>query len=344
MGMKSAFWLALVVSCFVLDGAQATNSDALPAGVEVREYTGWKQSVYLNASERPVQMVMIPQVGGRIVHFSLNGENILFENTASLGKTLLTSVVPLWVGGYQCDFGPEMRGIPEHSDLSMGTYGWEATGKFAAKSFVTNDPVLGVSLEKQFLLAPDSGDLGLIQKWRNTSATNQSYCLWDRTACKNGGYVFFPVNKKSRFKAGWSIRYQAANGKYFYESQTPYLSGVRVIDGVLVAQAIGMVTKIGADSDAGWMAYTRGNQLFIKYFPYYSKGRYTESGNSVELYFDQQLMEFGPVSPETELAPGGEFAFPEKWVLIGLKKEITSFEEARKLVKKIGRSPFAKIK
>ena len=64
--------------------------DPFPAGIEVRDYQGWRESIYLNASERAVQLVVVPGIGGRAVHFSLNGTNIFFENSMTLGQTIFT--------------------------------------------------------------------------------------------------------------------------------------------------------------------------------------------------------------------------------------------------------------
>ena len=98
---------AALLVAFASCPAQAVETNELPAGVETRTYTGWPNSIYLNASETPVQVVIVPSIGGRIVHYSFNGLNILFENTASQGATLANSSGDLMLGGYQCDLGPE---------------------------------------------------------------------------------------------------------------------------------------------------------------------------------------------------------------------------------------------
>ena len=115
---------------------------------------------------------------------------------------------------------------------------------------------------------------------------------------------------------------------------------VKIMDGVLVAKAEGDEAKVGADSDAGWIAYARGKILFVKYFPYYRNSTYTDGGNSVELYFNNQVAELEPLSPETKLQPGAFYEFPEKWVLIPLEKEVKTYEDARALVDMVPETPF----
>jgi hypothetical protein len=318
----------------------ASDPDELPAGIELRDYTGWP-GIFINAVETPVQAVIVPSIGARVVHFSLNGENILFENPATAGKTMTAdNPEDLWLGGYQCDVGPHTRGLPRHLQLLQEGGQWNLLkGGFAAHAGGAPDCNVGVVIDKDFVLAPDTGELGIMQRMRNVSTNDVSWCLWDRTLCKGGGFAFFPLNKKSRFKAGWSQQ-QHANGRDYYDGDKPGALQVRILDGVLVVTAAGDVTRLGADSTAGWIAYARGKLLFVKYFPWFAHGDYSDGGNTVEVYFDQRAVELSPLSPETKLAPGREYTFPEKWLLIPLAKEVNTWEDARKLVRKIPPSPF----
>ena len=59
--MALALWLGAAA-------AHSQSNGSLPAGVELRNYTGWVNCLFLNASEIPVQAVVVPAVGGRIVH------------------------------------------------------------------------------------------------------------------------------------------------------------------------------------------------------------------------------------------------------------------------------------
>ena len=56
--------------------------------------------------------------------------------------------------------------------------------------------------------------------------------------------------------------------------------------------------------------------------------------------FDLRVAELEPLSPEIRLKAGEEYRFPEKWTLVDLGQEVTSFEQARAVVKQIGKSPF----
>ncbi|MHB8522658.1 MAG: hypothetical protein ACYDH9_18120 [Limisphaerales bacterium] len=310
-----------------------------PKNVQVRTYLGWTNSLSLASDDAKVKLIVAPAVGGRIARYELKGESIIFENPDSAGKTLANTKGSFWVGGYQCDLGPEIRGIPDHRQLWMGDYEWRAPRDNTVVVTSLPDAALGIRMEKEILLDPENGDVGLTQRMKNISDRETAFCLWDRTLCNGGGFVLFPLRKASRFPASWSIR-RTIDGKFVYDGEHPHSPKVKILDGVLVAQADGAATKVGADSDAGWIAYARGRVLLVKFFPVFAGGNYSDGGNSVEAYFDDHVAELEPLSPEVRLHPGESYQFPEKWSLIELKSEVTTFAQARALAKKIPASPF----
>jgi hypothetical protein len=319
--------------------APGQTNNGLPVGVEVREYTSWPSCVFLNSSEIPVQAVIAPAVGGRLVHYSYNGTNILLENSASLGAILGAKNEDLFLGGYQCDAGSGGSELPEHWPLVEGPQRWAADAPFSARVFSGADTRLGLTMEKEFVLAGDTGELGVLQRLRNVSNHSVKYFLADRTICKGGGFVLFPLKQKSRFPAGWTLA-RDPGGKPLYDASMPASPAVTVQGGILVAETGGDATRLGADSDAEWIAYARGRLLFVKYFLYAPWGEYTAGGKSVEIYFDRRATELNLFSPEISLAPGDSLIFPEKWLLLPLDKPVTTAEEARKLVPKIPPPPF----
>jgi hypothetical protein len=331
----------------LLAGLALAASAAQPAkitDVVMEPYGGWSEALVMRGGD--CKAAVVPGIGGRVMSYAVNGENLLFENPEAWGRTLATASNGFWVGGYQCDLGPELRGIPEHKALWNGPWLWRLPRPYTVQ--VVSEPflALGVQMEKELVIDPDTGDLGVTQRLRNVISNDVSFCLWDRTLCKGGGFVLIPLNKRSAFKAGWSIR-RGQSGSYSYEGNRPADARVRVIDGVLVAQARALPEakelKLGTDSDAGWIAYVRGKTLFVKYFPVYAKANYSDGGNTVEFYCDDRVAELEPLSPEVTLKPGSNYSFPEKWTLIELADEVATFEKARAVVKQhIPSSPFAK--
>lgn len=304
---------------------------------ETAPYQGWKEAVTLRSKDGACAAVAVPEIAGRIIRFGRGDENILFENPDYLGKTLTNSAPEKLAQGYigyQVDLGPELRRIPRHLPLWMGPAAWtSADGRVTLTS--ADDPAVGIRLQKVLGFDAATGGLDVLQKMRNVSEKEQSYCLWDRTLCAGGGFAFARLNQKSRFKAGWSLMKDGA-----YDGEAPDHPNVTVQDGILVAEAKGKSSKLGADVDSGWVAYVRGKQLFIKYFPVVAGGVYSDGGNSLEIYFDPKVCELEPLSPEVALKPGEEYAFPERWVLLALDREVATAAAARALAATIPPSPF----
>lgn len=339
MHMRQHFGIVLLLAAvFTTHAADTKTPDITP---EI--YGGWSGALVMRGGD--AKAVIVPAVGGRVLNFSLNGENILFDNPEANGRTLFNSS-NFWAGGYQLDLGPELRGIPNHQWLWQGPWGWRVPRPFTVHTFSQPEMTVGVQLEKEFVIDPDSGDLGVTQRMRNIISNDVAFCLWDRTLCKGGGYALIPVNKRSRFKAGWAIRQGLRVPEYRYDGDRPRDMRVRVMDGVLVAQAKSLpeapAMKLGLDSDAGWIAYALGRILFVKYFPVFRDANYSDGGNTVEFYCSERVAELEPLSPEVTLKPGESYSFPEKWVLIELPKEVAGYEQARALVKLIPKSPFAR--
>ena len=332
--------VTLLLVCFAL-GFLPVHAAEKPAGeARIQTYSGWEDSLVLTGGD--CKVVATPAVGGRVVCFSVNGENVIYEDPESWGKTLATAPAGFSMGGYQCDLGPELRGIPDHPGLWLGR--WQAESPRPGVMLLRSQPdaATGVQMEKEIVIDPDTGEVGLRQRLKNVSSADISYCLWDRTLCRGGGYGLLPLGGRSRFKAGWSMARKDAAGKTVYDGERPKDARARVLDHVLVVEARGGWFKAGVDSDAEWIAYTVGRLLLIKYFPHFHEGLYSEGGNSGAFYCDEKRAGLEPLSPEVKLAPGQSYVFPEKWVLLELARRVETFSEARALVKQIPPSPFRK--
>ena len=308
-----------------------------PEGVQFTDYKGWPDSVVLGGgTTSKAKVVIVPAVGGRILHYGINEDNIIYEVPGSDGKVLVNGKIKSWIGGYNCDIGPEIRTPPAHEILWVGPHKATVTKPYSVSTVSEPDAVTGIQMFKEITLDPKTGAVTIVQKMKNISDKETTFCLWDRTLCKGGGFVLMPINPKSKHAKGWALRLKQF-GEDAFDTKTPESPNVKVMDGVLVAQATGKDVKngkLGLDSDAGWMAFTVGKNLYIKSFPYYADGVYTDAGNSEEFYWSPEVGEIEPLSPEKKLKPGEDYTFTETWQLLTLDEEVTTFDQARKLVDK----------
>ena len=75
--------------------------------------------------------------------------------------------------------------------------------------------------------------------------------------------------------------------------------------------------KIGIANDDGWCAFALDGYLFIKRFQYVAGATYPDRGSSVELFTNNRMLELETLAPLTNLAPGAEVAYEERWELHG---------------------------
>lgn len=303
------------------------------------EFSGWSDAIALASRESVPSATVVPSVGGRVMFYGRRGENILWVNPETVGRTLASAGGIFQPGGFQCDLGPEVAGLPVHPELWVGAY--EATRRKDDLYILRapTDRALPVEMEKGIRFDPSTGDVGFLHRIKNNVERDAAYSLWHRIACQPGGFVVLPLNRKSRFPAGWSMQRQK-DGKLSYDGASPESPAVRILDGILVAKTGGPATKIGADSDAQWVAYARGRTFFIIHFPMYSSATYSEGGNSVTVSWDERMTELQPHSPEARLRSRRTYEFPSKWSLVELPAEVTTPEDARALASTVPGSPF----
>lgn len=315
-------------------------SAALPAGVNQGEGLGWTNALSLRDDHGKVTVVVLPEIGGRVVQYSRGGVNALLENPDSNGKTLAQFPGGFWVGGYQCDFGPGLLGLPERRAVWLGPHDFVAPRDQTVETASPLDVVTGLRLLKSFTLDPDTGALGVMQRMVNASPNAARHGLHDRTLCPVGGFVLLRLPKQGRHRAGWSWLRATENGSFF-DGEQPASPNVRVFGDLLVAQAGGPPGKLGSDPDAGWVAYVRGRLLFVKYFQTWRGAAYPGAGHTVEFSWNDQMAALELMSPVTTLQPGQAFDFPELWQLLELKEEVRTFDDARVAARKVPPSPFS---
>lgn len=325
--------VAGALAAFCLSASAQSPQAPLPPDVQQKPYGGWPGALFLTASKPGVQAVIVPADGGRIARYALGGENVLFEQPGAEGKTLASEKNWFMVGGYQLDIGPETRGIPAHLPLWLGDYAWHTPRRATVRVTSPPDAETGGRLEKEISLDPQTGVLHLQQRLLNVSAQPITYCLWDRTLCRGGGFVFAALNPRGRFPAGWAMPVKGV-----YDGTHPASPNVDTLDSILMIHAEGQGAKIGLDTQSGWIAYALGRQLFVKRFPVEPSGNYSDGGCTVEVYFNTEKAELEALSPEVTLTPGQTISLPETWHLTTLAAEVTTPAQARALIPQVLRA------
>lgn len=308
--MKPDFKLLTVLIATLI--AVACSSDHYEGTATITQY-GYKNCIELKNNE--VRVVLEPNIGGRVLVYELNGNNVLYRDPIQDGAIYKPG--PGSPAGGRFDIGPE-KTIPSHPALFSGKWEGIIMGKREAKLISQKDTSTGVQLIRNFRLDEKGSKLIYTQTIKNVSVETKYYCSWSRTFVKGGGISLTPLNSRSRFPKGYLI-YGPGNVMDFMPADEP---NVRVRNGILEIIGAPVRPKFVMDVSDGWLAYiTKDDQLFIKKFNVYPERVYGEmsAANACIFYNKELLCEIEPMGPLETIRSGEEVSFTETWYLLDYK-------------------------
>jgi len=284
-----AFLFLLVLAC---SGAVAstTPNPAAPADdqvcrVQATKYKGWDAE---ELSNRWVQLVIVPQNGGRLMQVTFNGHAYLFNNPKLAGK-YFPPTAGKWFnyGGDKIWLLPEGNDDEQHwvgnSDLiDDGTYTFRklSDGKRCEIELTgPADPQTGVQFQRTILIDAASPRVQFHSKMKNVTGhmlewSMQSVSQYDtsdrsapeQTRVNRDFWTFTPANPSSAYLNRYHVRFGPA--------ENPSVA-VRD-DGLFALHYPHMAAELWLDSQAGWLAVVDGSSRYamIERFEYEADKRY----------------------------------------------------------------------
>lgn len=300
--------------------------------VEQITYHGWRGSYRLNAG--PYSLVVVPQIGGRIMDYSLNGRNVMWENPTEYGKLYPAEKVWRNYGGYKTWNSPEDRwGWPPDFMLDAGPATVEIKQADEAPTLrIIGAPSLesGIMFTKEVTLKPD-GRVSLIQRMHNISGTVQQYGVWDVTQVSTPCFVAFPVRSESKFSGGFKPMMKDSGKSKQWASA----------DGLCIVEYRKEAGQIGADSPGPWMAWFQDNLAYVKLFGEVKDfSAYPDDGCSIELFTSKPelgYLEMEIMGPVVSLQPGAETSTSEQWALYILDTHVKDRATAKQAIEELRR-------
>ena len=295
----------LICAAFITDGIAAEGTKVVP-------YYGYDDCIEL--SNTSTKVVLCPAAGGRVLEYSLRGENVLYLPPGDEGWTYgpESNHAPMNAGRF--DIGPEKM-VKRGPLLWMGRWAGVITGDRSATLTSKKDPVSGVKLVREFKLDSRSSHLICKQKICNTSDSDVSLCHWSRTFAVGKGIAIVPRSPLGRFPKGY-VMYSDGNNIGI----NPDDPNIDVTESAVVVKSAPKHPKLGFDSMTGWLAYyAPTDQLFIKRFRTYSDRAYNEvAGLTVSVWYpkDRDTVELEPIGPAELIKPGETAGFAEEWWLL----------------------------
>lgn len=309
--------------------------------IEKIDYEGWKDCWKI--ANPVVRLVVVPQIGGRIMEYSLDGENALWQNESELGKLTGDDVGKTWrnYGGYKAWNAPESRWQPTNRDFFYDSMPAQVEPLSDGRGLrITTAPIphLGYQFVRDIVLADTTSRVRLTERMRNITDHEISWSVWDVTQVKVPCWIAFPVSKSSSFPQGWNVL-SPANGQ---------LKQAQRHGGIGVLRYDDLTENWTTDAMGGWMAYIRGQLAYTKHWATRRVGVTYPDGGSDAAFYTCGKNHFGGyaemevMGPIVTLKPGEETALVEDWFLTRLNqsaKDVPDVVERLKLLQKRGLLP-----
>ena len=281
--------------------------------VEEIPFKGW-DAVHLSNSL--IYAVCVPEIGGRLMQFSLGPQEYLFVNPDLLGARFSyeehagDGTIANWknYGGGKTwpapqgwDGDGQWPGPPDPV-LDSGQYESETRQDDASASVLMTSPPdqrSGLRIRRQISLARGWSRLQLDLSFENISGRTIRWSIWDvaQMACStidgelnDDCWLYVPTDPKREHP--YEIMFGDDNRQYQMDAHS----------GLLAVQYQGIVGKISVHSPDGWIAFADRQSGFVlcMQFPYQADAEYPDRGATVECWTEAP----GAPSPIPISSPG----------------------------------------
>ncbi|MHB1459625.1 MAG: hypothetical protein ACYC0V_22160, partial [Armatimonadota bacterium] len=207
MKIKSALLISIIV--FLLSSLSVNAKSTIQKIV----YKGWIDSYRISGGD--CSLVVVPEIGGRIMEYSYNGDNVIWEDFSLYGMTFPIDNEWHNYGGSKTWVAPQtLWGWPPDSMMDNGKCNAETiTAEDGSQVLrVTGAPSLklGTLIIRDISLT-DTGEAVIKQTVRNISDKPITCGVWGISYMRTPSLVAFPIKTKSKFPNG--ITYFNAESK-----------------------------------------------------------------------------------------------------------------------------------
>ena len=311
-------------------------------------YKGWK---CLCLSNGLVELQVLPDIGGRIIQFKLDGKELLWVNPQLAGKLPPSNGLAtdggwfniggdkLWPAPQGWNNGQQWPGPPD-AVLDGQPYALEqlrgGRGERAIRLTSGKDQRSGIQFSRVVRLFEGSTRVSFEATMKNIDTRPRRWGIWAHTQLDGGkadgsGHnplmqAWCPLNPQSKFPTGYDVIFGEKNNPSFQPDAAR---------GLMHVQYQYQVGKIGLDSPAGWVATVDGESgaVFVQRFVF-EPGKAYPDGSSVEFWLNgvgqihaynrDMVMSTNPaenpyvfesevLSPFAQLKPGQSYTWCYDW-------------------------------
>jgi hypothetical protein len=352
--LRLIFLTCAALSLTLFCGRGAAQSANKTCRVESIVFEGWQARQLSNSL---VKIVVVPQLGGRVMQVYFEDHPYLFVNAKYKGMYISPEEAAKkdrWInyGGDKIWPLPEGSQDEHHwpgpiSDLlDDGNYEFTVLSETPNCKVRLNgpaEPKTGLQYSREISLSSDSAEIHFHAVMKNIADHPIQWSMQSVTQFDTGGphqpenynrdfWAFTPANSNSAYFAGYQVRDGLADDPSF-----------RVGDGLFCLHWLPLENEVWLDSPAGWLAVVDAAAGYgmIEKFHYVSGGDYPGKAtvifykNGSIVHLDEQgfpalappngetpvrYMEAELNSPVVSLAPGETYAMDTEWRPVHIKK------------------------
>jgi hypothetical protein len=282
--------------------------------VERFSYRGWNNAYRL--SNGVVELVVTADIGPRILSYRFHeGKNVLHEVEQDAGKT--GGAEFRLYGGHRLWVSPEVERTyyPDNAVVSVAQNG--NAMRFTARP---EDEPPGTCLQKELEieLGATGSQVRITHRITNYDARSTVLAPWAPTMMRPEGRVILPLPPRVAMDKD---HYQSV-GVFGIWSFTDFADprwvfGTSFIQLRQLSSSTGRFQEQmgGIFNSAGWGAYYRTGNLFIKRAALISGAQYPDFGCNFEVFTNLQFIELETLGPVVELQRGETVEHEEQWWL-----------------------------
>lgn len=275
--------------------------------VDYVSFGGWPNNVRLTNNH--AELIITLDVGPRVISYRTNNDTNVFKTfAAQLGGTN----EPEWKsrGGHRFWFAPEdpvLSYLPDNTAVEH-----RLISEFEGE--LTSPPPAQLPIRKILTIAlePDSSRITVTHRAENEGARPVSCATWGLSVMQPGGVEIIPLPPVGEHPRDLLPNRTMILWPFTDMSDPRFGWGRRFIT---VRQGDGGPTKIGLAHAEGWVAYHRGETLFVKTITFDPAAVYPDRGCNFETFTNEEMLEVEALGPLVELAPGESTGHTEHWQL-----------------------------
>lgn len=282
--------------------------------VEKRKYRGWPNTYFL--SNESVELVVLTDVGPRVVHYSFLGAENQFHEFDGHDGLCGGDDFRLY-GGHRLWAWPETDRtyFPDNQPVEVSLSSTGAT--FIAP--VERTPP-GTALQKKIsiALAEQGTHVKLVHSITNHSKLPTELAPWTPTVLRPGGRAILPFPPRTAMDKD---HFQSVSPLTLWSftdfTDNRWVLGREFLQLVQQEKPTGRFPEqmSGLFNPAGWGAYAHAGCLFLKRAGILRGAKYPDFGCNFELFTNSEFLELETLGPIVTLQPGEATFHTEHWYL-----------------------------